>query len=70
MDRKELLRLLASMQPERQDALSDDEFEAIVNAFCAGCPDPVRTRWLLLDCLEPLSDEELVDWALRMPPNA
>ena len=67
LDREKLLQILDSIKPPKQDALSDNEFESIVDAFCAGCPDPVRARWLLLDCLEPLTDEELVDRALTMP---
>lgn len=69
MDRKKLLQLLDSIRPPRQDSLSDEEFEAIIDAFCANCPDPVQARGLLLDCLDPLSDEELVDRALAMPPR-
>jgi hypothetical protein len=69
-DRKNLLQLLDSIKQPKQDALSDQEFEAVIDAFCAGCPDPVQARWLLLDCLDPLSDEELVDRALAMPPRA
>lgn len=69
LDRKKLLELLDSIKPPKQDALSDQEFEAVISAFCAGCPDPIQARWLLLDCLDPLSDEELVDRALAMPPR-
>ncbi|CAH0212658.1 hypothetical protein SRABI118_02023 [Massilia sp. Bi118] len=69
MDREKLLQLLNSIKPPRPDSLSDEEFESTIDAFCAGCPDPIQARWLLLDCLDPLSDEELVDRALAMPPR-
>lgn len=39
---------------------------ALVN-FCAGCPDPIRARWLVVECLDPMTDEELVRRALDMP---
>ncbi|KNZ67377.1 hypothetical protein AB595_26765 [Massilia sp. WF1] len=64
MNKQALLQLLDRMKPPASDALSDEEFDALVLAFCAACPDPVRARWLLLDCLASLTDEELVDRAL------
>jgi hypothetical protein len=69
LDKQALLQLLDSIKPPRLDSLSEEEFESVIKAFCAGCPDPVQARWLLLDCLDPLSDEELVDRALAMPPR-
>jgi hypothetical protein len=69
LDKQALLQLLDSIKPPRLDSLSEEEFESVINTFCASCPDPVKARWLLLDCLEPLSDEELVDRALAMPPR-
>ncbi|MFC5549335.1 hypothetical protein [Massilia aerilata] len=67
LDRKKLLQLLDSIKPPKQDALSDEAFESIIDAFCTACPHPIQARWLLLDCLDPLSDGELVDRALTMP---
>jgi alkyl hydroperoxide reductase subunit AhpF len=69
LDKQQLLQLLESIRPPEQGALSDEAFESVISAFCAGCPDPVQARWLLLDCLDPLSDEELVERALAMPPK-
>jgi hypothetical protein len=67
LDRKKLLQLLNSIKPPHQDSLSEEEFASVINTFCAACPDPAKARWLLLDCLDPLTDEELVDRALTMP---
>jgi hypothetical protein len=66
-NRQQLLQLLDSIAPPKLDGFSDAAFEAVIHAFCAGCPDPVQARWLLLDCHDPLDDEELVDRALAMP---
>ena len=33
----------------------------IVGEFCAGCPDPAKARWLVVECLDPMTDEQLVD---------
>jgi hypothetical protein len=67
LNKQQLLELLDSIAPPKADALSEAEFDGVVAAFCAGCPDPVRAQWLLFECLEPLTDEELVERALAMP---
>jgi hypothetical protein len=70
LDREQLLQLLNDLAPSPSNGLPAAEFEVRMAVFCAGCPDPVRAKWLLLDCLDPLTDEELVDRALAMPvPN-
>jgi hypothetical protein len=56
------------MRPE-ESALSESEGDDLLLAFCAGCPDPVKARWLVVECLDPLSDEELVARVLAMPPR-
>ena len=40
--------------------------EAIVD-FCARCPDPVGAWKLIAECLDHMTDEQLVDRALAMP---
>jgi hypothetical protein len=67
LNKAQLLRLLDDIAPSKADGLSAAAFEVALAAFCAGCPDPVRAKWLLLDCLDPLTDEELVHRALAMP---
>lgn len=64
LKRRQLLELLDSIAPPKADLLSDAEFDGVVAAFCAGCPDPAHARWLLFDCLDPLTDEELVERAM------
>lgn len=66
LNKQQLLDLLDSITPSKADALSEAEFDGVVAAFCAGCPDPVRAQWLLFECLDPLTDEELVERALAM----
>jgi hypothetical protein len=67
LNKAQLLRLLNDIAPSAPGGLSAAAFEVTLAAFCAGCPDPVRARSLLLDCIDPLTDEELVDRALAMP---
>jgi hypothetical protein len=67
LNKEQLLQLLADIAPSTSGGVSAAEFETLMSAFCAGCPDPVRAKWLLLDCLDPLTDEELVERALAMP---
>jgi hypothetical protein len=66
-NKEQLLLLLDDLAPSKSDSLTAAAFEVALAAFCARCPDPVRARGLLLDCLDPLSDEEVVDRALAMP---
>ncbi len=68
LNKQQLLELLDSITPSKADLLSDAEFDGAVSAFCAGCPDPAHAQWLLFDCLDPLTDEELVDRALKAAP--
>lgn len=68
LSKEQLLALLDKIAPSRQDGLSDAAFDAAVAAFCAGCPDPVRAHRLLFECLDPLTDAELVERALAMAP--
>ncbi|WP_167595117.1 hypothetical protein [Collimonas pratensis] len=65
LPKAQLLRLLEKlMQPQ---AMTEKESDDVLLAFCAGCPDPVKARWLIVDCIEPLSNLELVERALSMP---
>ena len=68
LNKQQLLELLDSMAPPKADLLSDEEFDGVVAAFCAGCPDPVHAQWLLFECLDPLTDEELVERAMGAAP--
>ncbi|KGB99233.1 hypothetical protein [Burkholderia cepacia] len=63
----ELLQLLDKIMQPKVYGISETEGNEVLLAFCAGCPDPVKARWLVVDCLDPMTDEELVDRALAMP---
>lgn len=67
LDKHQLLQLLDKIMQPKSYVLSEAGSDVVVLEFCAGCPDPVRARWLFVECLDPLSDEELVDRALAMP---
>ena len=71
MDRKlskaELLGKLKAISQPKAHGLTQETLEKTLIDFCAGCPDPVQARWLVVECLEPLSDEELIDRALSVP---
>lgn len=41
--------------------------DAVLLDFCAGCPDPLKAHWLIVECLDPLTDQEFVDRPLAMP---
>ena len=64
---EDLLRLLQLMSRPKENGLSQEALDQILIDFCAACPDPVGARWLVVECLDPLSESELVDWALNMP---
>jgi hypothetical protein len=74
MDRKlsktELLGKLKAISQPKAHRLTQETLEKTLIDFCAGCPDPVRARWLVVECLEPMADEELVDRALQAPTRS
>ncbi|MHA6823014.1 hypothetical protein ACQUKI_15965 [Ralstonia pseudosolanacearum] len=62
-----LLSLLDKIMQPKVYGISEDEGDHLLLTFCDGCPDPVKARWLIVECLDPMSDEELVDRALAIP---
>lgn len=68
MDRRfnkgDLLGKLKVMSQTKAHGLNREALNQTLIDFCPGCPDPVRTPWLVVECLAPMSDEELVDRAL------
>lgn len=67
LNKHKLLQLLDKIMQPKLYGLSEAEGDAVLLDFCAACPDPVQARWLLVECLDPLTDEELVNRALAMP---
>ena len=74
MERKtsktELLGKLKAISQPKAHGLTQETLEKTLIDFCAGCPDPVQARWLIVECLEQMSDDELIDRALNMPTVA
>ena len=66
---EELLRLLQVMGQPKAHGLTQESLDQALINFCAKCPDPVQARSLLVECLDPMSDHELVDLAMAMPPR-
>lgn len=69
LTKDQLLLLLEKIMQPKIHGLSEKEVDDVLLAFCAGCPDPVKARWLIVECLDPMTDEELVNRALAMPPR-
>ena len=67
LSKDQLLQLLHKIMNPKVYDLSEKTSNDVLLDFCAGCPDPVRARWLIVECLDPLTDEELVDRAFAMP---
>ncbi|MET4674947.1 MULTISPECIES: hypothetical protein [unclassified Luteibacter] len=65
--REDLLETLKVMGQPKKHGLTQGDLDQILINFCAKCPDPVRARWLVVECLDPMTDEELVDRILNMP---
>nr|WP_199039018.1 hypothetical protein [Dyella sp. ASV24] len=61
-----LVMLDVLMQPKKHGLNQQAADRALID-FCASCPDPVLARWLVAECLDPMTDEELVSRALAMP---
>ena len=67
LSRDRLLQLLETlMHPKARGLATEQLYDKALNEFCAGCPDPVRARWLVVECLDPMTDDEMVDRALGM----
>lgn len=66
-DRDDLLAFLGTLSQPRKHRLTQEQADQNLINFCAGCPDPVLARWLIVECLDPMTDDELVDRALAMP---
>jgi hypothetical protein len=66
VNRNDLVRLIGLLMSPREHHLSEEDSGAILHAFGAACPDPVCARWLVVECLDPMTDEEIVDRALAM----
>ena len=49
---------------------SSEEINQKLLLFCANCPDPVAAMRLVVECMTPMSAEEMVDRALAMPPRS
>jgi hypothetical protein len=58
--------LMVLGQPKKH-GLTQDSLDRMLINLCAKCPDPARARWLIAECLDPMTDEELVDRMLDMP---
>lgn len=67
--REDLLEILKVMSQPKKYGLTQDALDQALINFCATCPDPVLARWLIVECLDPMTDEELVDRALAMAPR-
>jgi len=67
LSKGQLLELLDKLMQPKAYGLSGKQGDDVLLAFCAGCPDPVKARWLVVESLRPMTDEELVDRALAMP---
>lgn len=69
LSKNELILLLDKLMQPKKYALSEQEGDEVLRAFCSGCPDPAKARWLIVECIDPMTDEEIVERALAMPPN-
>jgi hypothetical protein len=66
-NREDLLGMLKIMGQPKKHGLTQGALDQMLIDFCAKSPDPVRARWLIVECLDPMTDEELVDRVLGMP---
>ena len=69
LNREELVRLVKIITHPSGSALSSEETNQQLLLFCVNCPDPVAAMDLMVECITPMSAEELVDKALACPPR-
>lgn len=68
-ERELLAKLDVISRPDNYNLTQRMADQALID-FCAACPDPVGARWLIVECMDSMSDEELVMRALKMPKKA
>lgn len=69
LNREKLIMLLDKIMKPEAYGLIEKQGDEVLLAFCSGCPDPVGARWLVVECLDPMTDEQLVDRAMSMTPR-
>jgi hypothetical protein len=67
LSEQQLLGLMDKISNPKRHGLTQRALDQSLIDFCAGCPDPVRARWLIAENPEPMSDQEIVGQALSMP---
>lgn len=65
--KEDLLAMLSAMSQPKKRGLTQAALDLALINFCVACPDPIRARWLVVECLDPMTDEELVQRVLEMP---
>ena len=63
----QLLEILDRFNRAKAYGLTQAERDDVFLLFCAACPDPMKAWRLITECMDPMTDEELVDRALAMP---
>lgn len=58
------------MAQPKKHGLTQGALDQIFVDFCAGCRDPVGARWLIVECLDSMTDDQLLERALSMPPRS
>ena len=66
LDKERLLELMDRISHPQKYGLTQKALDQSLVDFCAGCPDPVQARWLVVESPDPMSDEEIVDRAISM----
>jgi hypothetical protein len=65
--KEDLLAMLSVMSQPKKHGLTQAALELVLINFCAGCPDPIGAYRLIVECFDPMTDEELIHRALEMP---
>lgn len=65
--KENLLKILSLIGQPKKHGLNQEAIDELLADFCAACPDPVGAYRLIAECLDPMTDEQLVDRALNMP---
>lgn len=62
-----LSKILDAISRPKAHGLTQQALERALVDFCAGCPDPVQARWLIVECADPMTDAALLRRALGAP---
>jgi hypothetical protein len=62
-----MIQVIENITRPAESGFTSEEINQQLLCFCANCPDPMAAMDLVVECMTPMTPEELVDRALQCP---